>query len=244
MDALRRIIEQGRSARSQANIKIRQPLAEMLVKVTTQAELVAMAKFEEQLQEELNVKEIKFLDLNTDFVGYKLRPNLPVLGKRLGKKVPLIKKVLPTLNAEEIVANIRAGQVSVIDLDGEPFEVEPDGFLVDVTSPDGYAAIEDGGYLVALNINLTPELIEEGLVREVIRYVQNARKEAGLEVSDHINLGLQTEGEVLTAIANYQDLIQSESLADSLIIGVLNDASYTEEITIDNGSAIISITKI
>ena len=241
MDILRRIIELGRSARSKASVKIRQPLSEMLVRVATQEELEALQKFESQLMDELNVKKITFLDFNTDFVGYKLRPNLPVVGKRLGAKVPKFKEVLKIIDAQKVVTNVRRNEKTTIDLGDQILEFEPDSFLIDVTSPEGYAAVENGSYLVALSINLTTELIQEGQVREVIRFVQNSRKKAGLEVSDYIHLGLDTEGDILSSLQLYEDLIKTETLATDIQFAQINSPQYIEDIVVEDIAINISL---
>lgn len=179
MDTLIRVIELGRAARSTAGVKVRQPLAEILVRVQTETEIIGLKRFEDQLKEELNVKRVTYLDLTTDFVGYVVKPNLPLLGKRLGKQLPMLKQILVTMDSHEIVRNIRNREETAIDLDGTWVHFEPEAFLIEVKSPDGYVAIEEQGYLAALNTQLTPELIEEGLVRDTIRLLQEARKKQG-----------------------------------------------------------------
>jgi isoleucyl-tRNA synthetase len=243
MDLLIKIIELGRSARAEAAVKVRQPLPEILVRVGTPQEMAALQKFEELINDELNVKQVTFLDFNTDFVSYSLRPNLPLVGKRIGSKIPLFAKALKTIEPQEVISNIRHGANTSLVLGDETFEFEPEAFLVDVKSPEGYAAVEEGSYLVALNTTLTPELIMEGQARDVLRLIQNARKKANLDVSDYIELGLTVSGEMLSALQNQEDFIKSEGLVASLEYGALSPAEYTEEVEVGGTSIAITIRR-
>jgi len=232
MDLLIKIIELGRSARANASVKVRQPLPEILVRAGTERELIALRKFEDLIKDELNVRKVTHLDADTDFITYSLRPNLPVLGKLLGNRVPDFVKALKMIDPQLVASNVRRGIRTPIRLGHGVVEFEPEAFLVDVKSPNGYAAVEAGSYLVALNTNLTPELIAEGLARDVLRHVQNARKRAGLDISDYIVLGLEVNGELLTALRGHEEFIKSEGLVTSLEYSKLNPADYSEEIEI------------
>jgi isoleucyl-tRNA synthetase len=237
MEILIHVVELGRAARSTAGIKVRQPLAEILVRVQTEAERSGLKRLEDQLKEELNVKQVTYLDLTTDLVDsdlvdYIVKPNLPLLGKRLGKQLPIFKQKLITLDSREIVRNIRNRVETVIDLEGTSVHLEPEAFLIEVKSPDGYVAIEEQGYLAALNTQLTPELIQEGLVRETIRLLQEGRKKAGLAVSDRIHLGLQPSGMLLDALKTHLETLKNELLAKEIDFDVLEAADFSETVQI------------
>ncbi len=243
MDLLIKLIELGRSARSAAAMQFRQPLPEILVRVGTDREILALRRHENQLQEELNVKRVSFLDSNSDFINYTLRPNLPVVGKLLGKRVPEFVKALKELDAREVAEHVRRGTPTAIRLGDETIDFEPSAFLVDVKSPEGYAAVEDGSYLVALNTQLTPALVMEGQARNVLRSVQNARKKAGLNISDHIDLGLSTTAELQAALVAQEEYLKNEGLVASLRYDVLPSADYTEEVDLDGVSLIITLSR-
>lgn len=232
MATLIRLVEMGRAARSLAGVKVRQPLAELLVRVRSEAEMAGLTRLEDQLRDELNVKRVTYLDLATDFVDYSLKPNLPLLGKRLGAHLPLLVKQLPTLDSRAIVHAIRNGEATAVELNGTVYDLEPEAFLIEVKSPDGYAAVEEQGYLVALNTQLTPDLIQEGWVRDTIRLLQEARKKAGFDVADRIQLGLQGADELIAALQTYSATVQSEVLAEAIAFTPLDAACYSETLTV------------
>jgi isoleucyl-tRNA synthetase len=243
MDTLIKVVELGRSARSFASIQLRQPLPEILVRVSTDEEIQALSRIEGLLKEELNVKGISFLDPDSGFVGYSLRPNLPVVGKRLGKRVPEFAAALRELDARRVAENVRRGLLTEVKVSGEVMEFEPSSFLVDVKSPEGYAAVEDGGYLVALNTSLTPELVMEGKARSLLRYVQNARKNANLNISDYIDLGLDVAGELKSALRAQEEFVKTEGLVSSLTYGLLDSAEYSEVVRMDGVDVTITIRR-
>lgn len=218
MSTLIRIVEMGRAARAIAGIKVRQPLAEILVRLRSEEEQAGLQRLEDQLKEELNVKQVTYLDLTADFLDYIIKPNLPLLGKRLGKRLPALQQTLATMDSREILDNIRQGKATVLELAGEPCALEPEAFFIEVKSPAGYAAIEDQGYLAAFNTHLNPQLIQEGLVRDTIRLLQELRKQAGLALSEQIHLRLQTSGDLLEALQQYLEIIKAEVLADEVTL--------------------------
>lgn len=243
MSTLIRIVELGRAARATAQIKTRQPLPEVLVRVRSTDELAGLKRLEDQLRDELNVKAVSYLDVTAEFVDYTVKPNLPLVGKRLGKLIPELKRVLAESDGRAIARNIREGKVTELTLAGRVYSFEPEAFLIDAKSPPGYVALEDRGYLAALNTALTPELIQEGLARDVIRLVQNARKSAGLEVSDTIRLGLAATGDLAAAITAHLETIKAEVLATEVQLHSLNDAQYREEVDLDGMPLEIGLSK-
>ena len=243
MNALIRVVELGRGARAASGHKTRQPLPEVLVRVRTPEELQGLKRLEDQLLEELNVKAAQYLDVHADFVDYAVKPNLPLVGKRLGKRIPDLRKALDNTDGREIARNVREGKDTTIELAGEVFVFEPEAFLLDAKSPEGYAALEERGYLAALNTQLTPELVQEGLMRDAIRLVQNARKNAGLEVSDYIHLSLETQGELKEALITHLDTVKHEVLARDVTLEPFTDALYQEEADVEGTPLKISLSK-
>src|SRR5690625_5088936 len=127
-----------------------------------------------------------------------------------------------------VARNARDGATTSIELDGESFDFEPEAFLLDAKSPEGFAAVEEEGYLAAFDTRLTPELLREGMARDLVRLVQNARKNAGLEVSDRIELGLAAGGELQQAAQEHLERLQSEVLAQRVSFTELGDGAHRE----------------
>src|SRR5690606_17893369 len=226
MRAVMRVVELGRAARAAAGVKLRQPLAEALVRVRDEEELAGVRLFADQVADELNVKEVRFLAVTDSFVDYQVKPNLPRLGRRLGRLLPALREALTRVDGREGAANVRDGRVTGVEVEGQRGELEPEDVLLDPRSPEGYAAQEDRGHLAALSTAVPPGLRLEGMARDVIRLGQNARKEAGLEVSDRIALGLRAEGDLREALRRHGDTVAAEVLATEFTLaGSLADAA-------------------
>jgi isoleucyl-tRNA synthetase len=217
---VQRLVELGRSARAASGHKVRQPLPEVLVRVRSDAERDGVSRLEDQLRDELNVKRVRYLDLTDAFLDYDLKPNLPLIGKRLGKRIPALRAALAAADPRAIASAVREGREVTFELGGERITLEPEALLLDARSPEGFAAVEDRGYLVALDTTLTPALVREGLARDAVRLVQDARKQAGLDVSDRIELWLRADDATAAqAIAEHGATLRSETLALALVVG-------------------------
>ena len=243
MRALMRLVELGRSARAASGIKIRQPLPEVLVRLRSEDELAGVRALEDQLVEELNVKRVRYLGVHDAFVDYQVKPNLPRVGPRLGRLVPALRRALDGLDGRAVAAAAADGREVVVEVDGTEIRLAPEDLLLDARSPEGFAAVEERGYLAALNTALTPELAREGLARDAIRLVQNARKNAGLEVSDTIALGLAAEGELARALQEHREIVAGEVLARELRLGSLEGDAYREEHDLEGSHLTLALRK-
>ncbi len=209
---VQKIVGLGRAARSQSGLRTRQPLARMLVRAPDDAAARAITAHQDQVLEELNVKAIEFIARDAGLVSYTIKPNLPRLGKRYGKKIPQLKAWLANEADGEAIARAAARSerfaTPVIDE-----ALEPEDFIIETHSAEGFACEGDVGYLVALDTRLDDDLLDEGLAREVVRSVQDARKQAGLEVSDRIRLGITGSAGIERALAKHRDYVMTETLA-------------------------------
>jgi isoleucyl-tRNA synthetase len=244
METLVRLVELGRSARAASGHKVRQPLPEVLVRVRSSDERAGIERLEEHLLEELNVKAVRHLDPTADFVDYLVKPNLPLVGKRFGKRVPALRAALQEADGRDIARRVRDALPIPLVVDGEAVELEPEAVLLDVRSPEGYVAVEERGYLAALTVTLTPELVREGIVRDVVRLVQDARKGAGLMVSDRIVLGLEGDGALVrAALEEGRSLVASETLAEELGWTKVPEATYETTAEVGDGEVRISLRR-
>src|SRR5690606_8438278 len=150
---------------------------------------------------------------DAELVSYRIKPNLPLLGKRYGKLIPAIRAYLATADAATIASAAARGEIQHAEIGGQRVELPPESLLIETSSAEGFAYAEEGGYLVGLDTTLNDELKREGLARELVRAVQEARKQAGLEVADRIVLEIEGDPAVADALAAHRDYVMSETLA-------------------------------
>ncbi len=213
IDVVQKVVGLARQAREQTGVRTRQPLSLLRVRAPNDTAAKALESHQDQILEELNVKGIEFIARDAAHVTYLIKPNLPVLGKKYGKDIPKIRKALLDFPGAEIARNVARGESTVISIGSASISLEADDVLIETASAEGYACAEDGGYLTELDAHLTDELINEGLAREVVRSIQDARKQAGLEVSDRIVLGVSGSEGIEKALAAHRDYIMTETLA-------------------------------
>ena len=216
---VQKVVGLARAARGQSGVRTRQPLARLLVRVPDDAAMRALEDHREQVLEELNVKALEFIARDAGLVNYRIKPNLPRIGARYGRQVPAIRTALAEADGAAVAGAVARGEPFDIEAAGTRVTLEPDDVLVETRSAEGYACGEDGGYLTALDTRLTDELKREGTARELVRSVQDARKQAGLEVSDRIVLGISGSPAVEQAIASYRDWLMAETLAVAWQVG-------------------------
>ena len=206
------IVALGRAAREASQVRVRQPLARLLVRVPTDKAREALQEHEQQVLEELNVKTLEFIAADAELVSYRIKPNLPRLGKRYGKQVPAIRQALAEADGAAIAAACVSGEGINLTVGKESITFEAEDLLVETESAKGYACAESGGQLVALDTTLDDVLIREGIAREIVRTVQDGRKQAGLEVSDRIRLHVDGSALVSEALTEHHEWIMNETL--------------------------------
>ena len=215
MDAVRRTVELGRAARAQAKVKLRQPLRKAVV-VASDAERASIERLTEVVASELNVKEVDFVRTEAELVSYRVRPNYRLLGPRFGKEMPQVAAAVESLDAVAVAEALQTGEEVGISIDGKDHTLAADDVNLVMEQLEGYQVEAEAGHAVALELELDDELRREGLAREVVRAVQEARKQAGLEVSDRIALALGGDEELLAAAREHEAYIAGETLADSV----------------------------
>lgn len=242
---LQAVVGLGRSARRTAGLRVRQPLAELLVRAQR---VEALRQLEDELRDELNVKVVRYLDVGDTLVTYRIKPNLPVVGRKYGRLVPALRSALSTLNADDARSAARAveaGQPFKLSVDGQDFEVAPNEVLVEATSPPGYVVAEEGGVLVALNTDVTPELRLEGQARDLVRFIQDARKAADFDIVDRIEVAIAPRNgfDPSAVIDTFGEYVKAETLANTLRVGPVASEMQTVEADLDGGSALIGVRR-
>ncbi len=226
MAEARRVVEMGRAARNAAAVKTRQPLAEIVVALP-EAEAAALERLREIVLEELNAKELRTVADGAELSSYTVKPNLRVLGPRLGKRLGALQAVLKDADGTALVAELRRRGAVTVDLAGEELELAEGDLLVEAGSPEGYQVEVDGERVVALKTEIDEALRQEGAARELVHAVQLARKDAGLRIEDTIALTLAVPAELRPLVERFREAIASETLASELVVVESGDLRET-----------------
>ncbi|HWQ12060.1 MAG TPA: isoleucine--tRNA ligase [Roseiflexaceae bacterium] len=248
-ETLLKVVSLGRAARRMAGIRVRQPLRELWVRVPTPAETEGLRRFEAELRDELNVKQVRYLDSSASLVEYRFKPNLRLVGRKYGKLVPALTAALRELAGDEARAAARAveeGRSVALMVDGQALQLLPEELLVESSSPQGYAVAEDAGVLVALDTTLTPELTAEGLARELVRNIQDARKDAGFAIADRIVVylgGADGDAEVEDALRAWGDYVREETLAEDLVLAPPPHGAHTTPLELEGRTLAIGVLR-
>ena len=212
MEEAIKIVVLGRAARNNANIKNRQPIGKMYVK--------AADKLDEMLtdviKDELNIKNVEFCDDVSAFTSYSFKPQLKTLGRRFGKNINLVKEILASVDGNAAMAELNASGKLTIEVNGVAEELEKEDLLIESAQTEGYEANSDGGVTVVIETTLSKELLDEGMLREIISKVQTMRKDAGFEVMDHIALGISGNDKLKELAEENAEYVKGEVLANSI----------------------------
>ena len=237
MDLVLQIVVQGRACRNTAAIKNRQPIGKMYVK----SDFELPKDFQILVQEELNVKEVHFTEDVQDFTTYSFKPQLKTVGPKYGKQLPAIREALDHVDGNVAMAQLRQGKPLSFTLQGQEIILTEEDLLIEAVEKEGFVAETDQNVAVVLDTNLTPQLIEEGFVREVISKLQTMRKEAGFEVQDHILVYYRDNDRIEQVIKNNEDLIKQEVLAKE--IGQGSGEGYEKQWNINGETVIFTVQR-
>ena len=238
MKELLEIVVLGRACRNTANIKNRQPIGTMYVKAEKK-----MDKFyTDIIADELNVKEVKFADDVESFISYSFKPQLRTVGPKYGKLLGGIRQALTDINGTAAMNELRTNGVLKLDINGNNVELTEEDLLIETAQTEGYVSESDGETSVVLDTNLTPELIEEGFVREIISKIQTMRKEAGFEVMDKIKVYAHGNDKIQDVMKAHEDEIKSEVLADEMVLGETD--GYVKEWNINKEAVTMGVKKL
>ena len=238
MKELLEIVVLGRACRNTANIKNRQPIGTMYVK----AEKKMGEFYTDIIADELNVKEVKFADDVESFISYSFKPQLRTVGPKYGKLLGGIKQALTDINGTAAMNELRTNGVLKLDINGNDVELTEEDLLIETAQTEGYVSESDGETSVVLDTNLTPELIEEGFVREIISKIQTMRKEAGFEVMDKIVVYAHGNDKIQEVMKAHEDEIKSEVLADEMVLGETD--GYVKEWNINKEAVTMGVKKL
>jgi isoleucyl-tRNA synthetase len=242
MDLARRIASLGLSARGNAGLKVRQPLSKVLVHTSSGINRLADYLIE-IVQDELNVKELVFVQNPGDLVEFSLQPDNRALGPRFGSDFPKLRAALEGLDAVAVRAAVDAGQPVTVKVGKKEHELAPDEILINNQPAEGLAVAAEKGVTVAIDAAITPELRAEGLAREVVRRIQDLRKQADFNIEDRITTYYQAEGDLAAVFADWADYIQAETLSESLVTGPAPQGAHREELQIEGQALALAVER-
>ena len=217
MALTQRVTSLGHAARQNANLKVRQPLAQVIVRTRSGDEEQALRRLQQLLLDELNVKEMVFTHASGDLVDVTVFPYPKQLGQKYGKGYPKIRAAMSAMDQLELASRLQAGETVAVAAEGETYAVAPEDVEVRVTPRAGYSVAEQGGYLVAVTTELDNALIQEGYARELVRRIQQLRKDAGLEISDRIVTYVADSDLVHEVLAHFGAYVRDETLSVDLV---------------------------
>ncbi len=243
MDSVRKIVSLGRAARSRKNLKVRQPLSKLLVSLKREKDFEALKEYLEIVEDELNVKAVVPAPNLDQYVRYSAKLNFKVAGPKLGSHVKAAQAFVGALTNDQVKQFAESGKLSFV-ADGATVVLDPEVVEVLRIETEGYAVESDGGITIALAIELTQELIDEGFARELVNKIQNMRKSSGFEVTDHIAIRMTGSGPLKAATGKHEEFIRRETLAHKIEFidsGILNDGT---EWNINGEKAAIAVQKL
>ena len=229
MSLLREIASLGRSARMNAKLKVRQPLAKVEVILAETTHQAWLETHNELLRDELNVKKIEYTKDAETYIEYQVQPNFKRVGPRVGKLMPAVKKALTSADGGELLKQLTAGGKVTLDIDGTSIDFDDEDLQVRLQAKEGWTAAQGPTTVVVLSTELTEELIREGHARDINRQIQDRRKQLDCDFTDRIEVGIVTDSDELRqAIEENRDYIQGETLADRIVFEALDDVEAIE----------------
>jgi isoleucyl-tRNA synthetase len=213
MNLVMKLVSLGHAARNKSGLKVRQPLQEVAFTVSNFDDPSSIEKYAELLQDELNVKKVRLLSAASEAAAYELMPLPKQLGQKYKESFPQVRAAILRIEPERAAKLLMNGEAIKVEAAGKEYEILPDEVEVRLQAKEGFSVASEGAYLAALVTSLTPELVNEGLAREFVRRVQEARKQADFEISDRIKIFFSSSDNLRKAIEEYSDYIKQETLA-------------------------------
>ncbi len=238
MAAVETVVQLGRSCRNLSNMKVRQPLNMLYVSGADFGEA-----YKSLVEDELNVKNVEFIDNAGEFVNYDLKPNFMTLKSRYGRFLGKMRGELQKLDGNQVVAAFDRGETYTLTIDGTEIILNKEDILVEAVKKEGYTSQVEGKLTVVLDTNLNAELVQEGYAREVISKLQTMRKDAGFDVTDRIHVTCQGDEDVVGAVKAYQAMIENGVLAVSVSYDAAAEDAVSQEWDINGKKATLSVKK-
>jgi isoleucyl-tRNA synthetase len=244
MDLAIKVASLGRSARGLGGIKLRQPLSTAVVAGPFAGREEPLGPLADLVLDELNVKQLRFTEDAGEVVTYVLKPDLQLLGPKYGAQLPRLQEAVAALDVAEGAGKLMAGEAISVELDGETVELLPEEVAVETRPREGYGISEEGDYVVGVDLTLTKELVEEGLARELVRRIQNLRKDADFRIEDKIHTYYEGDPELAEVVRGYGDYIKQETLSEEMVEGAGPSDSHTGRFQIDGKEIVFHLLNV
>jgi len=237
-----RVCRLGRSARSKAGIKLRQPLSEIKV-IAEENVLERLQMLQDLIKDELNVKELNLTSRREDLMEFRIRLLPEVLGKKHGRLFPRIRSIVASIDANTLVADLQKDLSVEIEVDGRVIKLLPQEVEVSAVPKEGYSIVEEEGITVGLNTKIIEDLMIEGLARDIVRRIQNQRKDAGFNIADHIKTYYEAGPKITEAFTSFEEYIAAETLSTSITKAKPPEGTHIAEYRIGEETLTIGIVK-
>ena len=238
-DLVIKIVSLGRAARNKSKIRVRQPLQRLMVATANPRHRAAIIRLSAHVHEELNVKEVAFIDDDTTLVDFQVKPKMNVLGPKFGQRLRGVLQAIAEADARAVAPRLRSG--AAVEIGG--FALGPEDVELAAQDKPGFATASDSGITVGVSTEITPELAMEGRARELVRHIQNMRKSAGFEISDRINVYFEGAPEIAQVFAAHGGYIRQETLAERLVQGVAVEGAFGETVRIEGLQVSLAVIK-
>jgi isoleucyl-tRNA synthetase len=235
-----KVVSMGRAARAKTSTKVRQPVAEIYVKVRKAEEEEAVYRLRTQILDELNAKKVSVTQDESQLVTYSIKGRLNLLGPKYGRDVQDVVRELQQLDPSVVARRVRTGET----IQAGKYSLVPEEIEVNTAETEGYATVREGDYLVAVDTRLSPELVEEGLARELVHRIQTMRKSADFRIEDYITIYFVAEPTVKAVIDKFASYIKQETLSKELVEGAGPSGSYSETMVVDGQKATIAVSRL
>ena len=242
IDTVIKAVELGRAARNKAQLKVRQPLGEIHFFTESSEEKEVLNSLSEQILEELNVKKLTVLNDMNELAVLRVSPNFKALGPSFGKDAQKVAELIKNLDAEQLNSELSKKGSFTIELESDAIEITNEMVTFEHEQTEGISVVDTDGMTAALSTLLTPELIRQGMVRDLVHDINNLRKEADFDVSDRINMYLSMDGELLEAVKEHETYLSNEVLAESIEYNY-EGGEISQEIEIQNNKVMIGIER-
>jgi len=242
VDSVISVVKAGRALRNKSGIKVRQPVAELVVRPNASMNVDSLKKYEQHIKEELNIKMLSFIKDDAELAQYELKVDFKKLGPKFGKDLPLIQQALAELSATDVVKQLRAELPVEVKLDGKSVTLAHDEVVVETKSKENFIVQESDGSLLGLDTFLTEDLLSEGVARDLVRHIQELRKEADFEMNDRIHLYYEGSDKIKEAFRKHEKYIKAETLSLDIESNVIDDA-FSKETKVSGENVTLGVKK-